>query len=339
MQVSVITLTYKRLELLKRFLASYENQKDHPFDLKLYIVVNGEDPDTKNYLNHINHDYETICLPQHFHVGEARNLAIKQANGDFICVLDDDIEIPPDYFFKASQLVNDYPQVDVFGGPDATKPNASNFQKVLGEVLKSFLATGPTRRRHTPSKNKYESGNEVKFILCNLWMRTNIFHEDELYFPNNFTRGEENLILAELKRRNKKMIYFSDLEVFHERKTSIRNQFKVTFYSGMFRAIGFFFNIETFKVYFIVPALCLLLFLYVFINSQVWGIYFLVLYISVVIYESIKAVTSAKKYDFFFIALTLFITINLAYALGTLWGLLNVVRYKVFKPGVLRNVR
>ncbi len=262
MKITVIILTHHRLELVRACLKSIEEQHFVPYELEIVALLNGQDQETFDYLQNyqnLNESFKFSALDQSVPVGEARNILIEHSTGEYICFIDDDVELPPNYFKLASQIIENDSQIDVFGGPDQMKDSSSVFQEVLSSVMESFFAMGPTAKRHS-KKFQVQKGSEINLILCNLWMKKEIFSQG-YKFPSGFRRNEENILIAHLQRDGKKLIYNPELFVYHERKSSIKKLIKVTYLSGQFRTYGFFKEPATFNFVFMIPQIFLSLFI------------------------------------------------------------------------------
>ena len=89
MKISVIIPTFNRLDLLKRAIDSVLNQSIKPYDI--IVVDDGSTDDTSEM---IQQKYKSINLIQQKNSGvsTARNNGIKNAQGDWIALLDSDDE-------------------------------------------------------------------------------------------------------------------------------------------------------------------------------------------------------------------------------------------------------
>ena len=88
MEVAVLILTHGRVELLKECLKSIQSQKNQPFKIRHYLLINGKDEETASWLEEQNINY--MLLNNGIPVGEARNLLIGQITEEYICFLDDE---------------------------------------------------------------------------------------------------------------------------------------------------------------------------------------------------------------------------------------------------------
>jgi glycosyltransferase involved in cell wall biosynthesis len=332
-KISVIILTHHRLDLLRDCLRSLTNQKSHPFRLEILVLINGADVDSVQYLK--EESLKNSVLNVSFNnkpkkVGDARNQLIQKASGDFICFIDDDIELPKDYFQKAATYLKQFPDIDGFGGPDQTKDNASDFQEILGEVMKTFFAMGPTAKRHKSKQTKVQRGNEINLILCNLWIKRSIFKEGHS-FPASYIRNEENILLAQLDKAGKIFMYFEDLIVFHERKASLQKLIKTTYLSGVYRTIGFFDEKRTIRWYFFVPQIILLTGAYFAIVDIIVFIYLIIAYLFLNLAHSFYIVLRLKRITKLYVAMTLYLVYNFIYTTGMFVGYFKKIKMYVKK--------
>jgi GT2 family glycosyltransferase len=75
---------------------------------------------------------------------DTRNVAMKQAKGDYFIFLDSDCIVPPHYLATVERLLEEN-YVDCFGGPDAGHASFSDVQKAVNYAMTSFWTTGGIR--------------------------------------------------------------------------------------------------------------------------------------------------------------------------------------------------
>ena len=109
MKISVIIPTFNRLDLLKRAIDSVLNQSIKPYDI---IVV--DDGSTDGTSEMIQHKYKSINLIQQKNSGvsAARNNGIKNAQGDWIALLDSDDEWKKNKLEEQVNQLTDNPRYD-----------------------------------------------------------------------------------------------------------------------------------------------------------------------------------------------------------------------------------
>ena len=145
--------------------------------------------------------------------GEKRNLGINEANGDYVCFLDDDAYPDDDWLEVAAKNLIDSDLVGVCG-PSLTPPESSFLEKVSGSIYESFLVSGPTIYRHLPDKKRFvKDYPSVNMIISRKVL------EDIGGFDTNFWPGEDTKLCLEIyKKYNKELLYIPELVVFHFRR-------------------------------------------------------------------------------------------------------------------------
>jgi GT2 family glycosyltransferase len=219
-------------------------------------VVNGHCSETEDLLKQIPQVHIVRC--DDISPAEARNVGVQHATGDFVVFLDDDACVSEGYFEQAYQALLKYPDVQILGGPDSTFPDAGVREQSIGLALQSPLVTGPTCLRHGGLGGNGDSrkADEKSLILCNLWIRREIFLEKGFLFDKRFWRNEENVLLYRL--RQEKMIYVPKLKVYHRRKKKLSQLLRANFNSGYYRVKSVFLYPESFKSVFSLPSVLIL---------------------------------------------------------------------------------
>ncbi len=329
LKIAVLILTYNRVHLLKKCIESIINQGDHQFKLHFYISVNGPDVEAQKYLESIKNQIElTYIYSEHeIPVGEARNKLIEMIDEEWICFLDDDIYLAPNYFKVAHEVLAKFPDIDIFGGPDQNTDEANDFQSTLSLVMENFFATGPTNRRHKSVGNKITNGNEVNLILCNFWAKKSVFSIK--MFPEKFRRNEENYLMAILKDRGISMKYVPYMLVHHNRKVDFYKIIRVLYLAGLYRSVSIIYYPKSIRLIFFLHLLFLGLLILSFKISPAFGVAFSCLYLLIICFESLKISLKLKKTKSFFLALSLFGVFNFVYPFGQLHGYAKGVYYKL----------
>jgi len=162
-----------------------------------------------------------------------RNMGVEAAKGEIIAFLDDD-SYPTARWFE--ELVANFADKNVggVGGPAATPPEDSFWQKVSGAVYASFAASGSYRYRYI-----YDRRREVDdYPTCNLAVRKSVFEEAK-GFQTNYWPGEDTeLCLTITKKLMEKIVYDPVVHVYHHRRSLWKGHFKQVTQYALHR--GFF---------------------------------------------------------------------------------------------------
>jgi glycosyltransferase involved in cell wall biosynthesis len=328
MNISILIITHKRPKLLQKCLESIHDAHKS-FKVQIIILFNG---DRKNYQEYkeksFPNDNTQIIYTNKKKNGEARNLAINNSKSDWICFLDDDVEIPINYFDEAKNTIEDHFDVSVFGGPDITNLNPSIVQKAFGLVQQSPLAMGPTYKRHTPVGVKSHKTSEMSLILCNLWIKRSLLGNgpNQFLFNPKVNRNEENILLNSMNNSN--MIYDPKLFVRHYRKNSLRKLLLAISQSGYNRARSFYLAPKNFNFIYAIPAIfCAYLAIILLFPSN--GLLLpLSLYFILLIFECSRILFLTKNGIYFFTSFILIPLIHISYGISFFAGALHRLRNK-----------
>lgn len=317
--ISIIIVTYQRLKNLSVCLESLQDQQG-VFSYEVVVVLNGKDESSEYFLE--SQQYKTIVLNKRETPAFARNIARHFTQGTWLLFLDDDVQLPANYFLKAQELLNQNKiDVDVLGGPDQTPLTANEFERALGLALSSPLTTAHTFKRHQ-SEGPNQKGNENTFILCHLWIKRKVF--EKVRFDERFFRNEENVLLNNLKESS--MLYSPQLFVYHERKAIFNKLFLAVFSSGRHRIKSFFLYPKSFKPLFLIPLIFLFYVLSLSFLKAHYTLFPLALFMTASLYFSFKR----GGFNLGPIVLSYQLFINTSYALGTLWGILENIWQIIF---------
>jgi GT2 family glycosyltransferase len=114
--VSIIIPTYNRLPRLKQVIAAVEKQT-YPLDnVEVIVVSDGSTDGTHEYLNTIQTPLNFQFVPQtNAGPAAARNRGIKQASGEYVLFIDDDIVASPELMAEHMRLHTAQPNLIVLG--------------------------------------------------------------------------------------------------------------------------------------------------------------------------------------------------------------------------------
>ena len=143
--ISVITPTYNRARFLPAAVASVLSQTFGDFEL--IIVDDGSEDNTPDVLKPFLADRRVRYVYQENQgQSHARNLALKQATGDFIAFLDSDDVWAPDKLEKQLAVFRANPEVDIVHGDEATineqgsVVSLQNMRRYSGRITRYLLA-------------------------------------------------------------------------------------------------------------------------------------------------------------------------------------------------------
>ena len=136
MTFSVIVPTYNRLSQLKKTLTSLFGQSFT--DYEIIVVNDGGTDETHEYLTQLASQGKLVYYKQvNSGPAIARNLGLKNANGDYIAFTDDDCIVPKDWLKKYHEYFQNNSAAGL-GGASRTG-DESNLFAVTNDVIVNFL--------------------------------------------------------------------------------------------------------------------------------------------------------------------------------------------------------
>jgi GT2 family glycosyltransferase len=291
------------------------NLKQSYRDFEIIILPNEIPKDKKDNFK----DKRVKIIPSgNIGPAEKRDLGVKKSKGEIIAFIDDDA-YPEKDWLKNSLKFFQNPDVAAVGGPNLTPKESNFFQKVSGEVLASYLVSGPVNFRYKPGK-EHECDD---LPSCNFLVRKSMFNKIK-GFDTSFWPGEDTKLCLDIINQGKKIIYTPKLLVYHHRRDNLKGY--INQISTYAKHRGFFakrYPKNSLKLSYAVPSLFVIgliagFFVSLFssiiatIYNSVLLLYFLILFLF-----SLK--TRKLNYILAFIAIS-FIT-HISYGLGFINGL------------------
>ncbi|MCE3011228.1 MAG: glycosyltransferase [Proteobacteria bacterium] len=194
-------------------LSIFASLNDLSASAEVLVLVNGPDTESLEVLKSFP-QVKVLNLPEHQHPGSARNQLIRESQGQYLVFLDDDLTVPKDYFSALLKLINQKPEVSVYGGPNWTPVVSNNFQVLQGKWLSDSWLVGPVSRRYELLRPAQVG--EESLILCNLTVKAQLAKQN--LFRSDLFCAEENEWLDRLKKLGAVFLASPELGVSHERR-------------------------------------------------------------------------------------------------------------------------
>ena len=177
--VSIIIPTYNSSDYITETLTKLEKQTYPNFEI--VIVNDGSKDNTSNVLREygLTHSRLIIINKENGGVSSARNTGIRKAQGQFICFMDDDDEIDPNYLLKM------YSRQHETGG-DAI------YCGLYGHYIKNGVTYSPTNTDFNEGSLLFDFFyKKVIFHIGCLFIRKQLLEDNNLFFDEDLRLGED----------------------------------------------------------------------------------------------------------------------------------------------------
>jgi GT2 family glycosyltransferase len=167
-------------------------------------------------------------------IGQAdkMDIGVAESSGSICAFIDDDAFPSRDWLNNAVPYFKEK-EVAAVGGPGITPTNDSLMQKAGGTVYSSILGGGMLRHRYTTQKSRYVDDHPA----YNLLVRKSTLIEVG-GFTTRFRSGEDTKLCLKIVESGKKILYASDVIVYHHRRPLFTPHLKQVKTYGLHR--GFF---------------------------------------------------------------------------------------------------
>ena len=119
MRLTVAICTHNRARLLERTLLELDHvRRPEGVEVEFLLIDNASSDDTAAVAAAAPAGLALRVVHEHRKgLSNARNRAIDEATGDYICWTDDDVLVSPDWLVAYADAMQSHPDADIFGGP------------------------------------------------------------------------------------------------------------------------------------------------------------------------------------------------------------------------------
>ncbi len=220
MKFSLISPTFDRPEEVREFIASAAHLE---YPRSEFEVILADGTPNNGLRATVELASQAAGLPLIFlqedflPVSDARNLAARHAQGDYLIFLDSDCLLPEDYLQHVSDGLESH-DWDAFGGPDTAPEDFSPLQKAISFSMTSFWTTGGIRGGIKRTVTYYPRG-------FNMGMRRSVFEAVGGY-DIHFKTGEDIDLSIRIQQAGYRVGLIPKAVVWHKRRSTLAQFFK-----------------------------------------------------------------------------------------------------------------
>lgn len=218
MKVSIVVCTYNRDKYILTCLEHIEKQTQKKSDFELVIINNNSSDNTdeicRNFIEN-NRELKTqYYIEKNAGLSYARNKGIELAKGDFICFIDDDGFMLPNYIENLIKHIDSIPELTAFGGKILPKYESQEPKWMTKWLypLVSIIDKGDTTSFFK---------NKTYPIGANMGIKKSVFEKIGNFNihlgrkGSNLIGGEEKDFFYRLKEIGKNIHYFPNTVIYH----------------------------------------------------------------------------------------------------------------------------
>jgi glycosyltransferase involved in cell wall biosynthesis len=226
---SVIIPTFNRSDEIAELLQSLTEQSIERNKFEVIIVDDGSTDNTESVVNKYLDidDFNLRFLKQdHKGPGEARNLGMENALGNYFLFIDSDCIADKEWLNSYEKEIKEITPAG-FGGPDKVLPNFSPIQKAIDYSMTSFITTGGLRGHSKKKISKYYPRS------FNMGVRADVYKK--IGGMNKLRHGQDIEFTHRIISTGEPVIKVLEAVVYHKRRISIKKFFKQVFNWGVAR--------------------------------------------------------------------------------------------------------
>lgn len=324
MLVSFCVIAYNEEKAISSLFNDIRNQ-DYPHDKIEVIFVNAMSEDRTRQLmeefSKENNGFRRVVVLDNPKKIQAAgwNVAIKEAKGDIIMRIDAHTVIPKEFVSKNVECIQSGENVS--GGP---RPNIAEEDTpwkhtlLLAERSMFGSSIAPYRKGHHKSY--------VKSVFHGAYRRE-VFEKAGL-FNENLGRTEDNEMHYRIREAGYKICYNPKIISYQHTRNTWSSMIRQKYGNGYWIGLTLGIAPKCFSLYHFVP-LCFVLALITAVVMLIFGlrwplVLLAILYMFFNILMSIVAVIKEKKYIQYILLPFIFVSLHLAYGIGTIVGILKM---------------
>jgi len=257
--------------------------------------------------------------------GKKRNFGVKNAKGTIIAFIDDDCFVTKDWLYEIVRSFRS-PDIGSVGGPNLTPPDDKLLGKCLGIVLSSNIGSGGLRYARIYNEERFVDHNPT----CNCAVVKKYFQEVG-GFREDIWPSEDVEFDIRLRKAGYKLLYNPRAIVWHKRKDTFKDIFKMIFRYGRNRVKISRIHREALKPIHVLPSVAFLLYCFSLTLAFLQVKHFFELstlltitYFAPIFIYSIRVIK--RKLSMLPLLIVTFCLVHLAWALGFIIGVLDEIK-------------
>jgi N-acetylglucosaminyl-diphospho-decaprenol L-rhamnosyltransferase len=223
--ITVIIVNWRVRDLLERCLESIIANKDG-LNIEIYVVDNDSRDGTSEMIMMEFPEVKVLAMARNLGFARANNLAIKQASGKHIFLLNPDTEIKPGFFKSIYAYMEDNPEVGIIGprilnSDGSIQASIRRFPDIFSHILimlklRNILVENKFLKHYFLVDFDYGREQAVDQIMgAAMMIRRSVFEKIGTFDEKFFVWFEEVDFCLRASKNGIKIMYYPGAEIFH----------------------------------------------------------------------------------------------------------------------------
>ena len=230
MRIGIAILNWNGLNLLKSHLKGVVNKSE---DCTIYIIDNNSNDDSLDFVKHNFPQVKLITLDKNYGFAEGYNIGIQEVKEDYLCIINNDIEVTKDWLEPIKERLNNHPnsiiQPKIL---DLNNPNYFEYAGAAGGFIDKYgypYCRGRIFNTIEEDNNQYLD-NEIFWSsgAC-MFLSKKIFNDLGGFDKSFFAHMEEIDFCWRAFNHGYSVYYISSSKVYHQGAATIKINSKKTY--------------------------------------------------------------------------------------------------------------
>lgn len=237
MKLSVVILNYNVRYFLELCLKSVQEAISQ-IDAEIIVIDNNSTDDSCAMVKKLFPNVSLIENKNNFGFSKGNNIAVAQAKGEYVCILNPDIVVAEDTFIKLLEFADSKQNLGIIGcrlidGNGRYLPESKRNIPIVKVAFQKML--GYSKNYYANHLTEFESGKIKVLVGAIMLMKRNVYNQVNGFDEDYFMYGEDVDLSFKVVKEGFDNYYFGDTTIIHFKgESTLKNEvYAKRFYGAM----------------------------------------------------------------------------------------------------------
>ena len=230
MKIGIVVINWNGLDLLKKYLkVLIQNSVNH----NVYVIDNNSEDESVSFIRENHSEVKIIKLDKNYGFAEGYNRGILEVKEEFICIINNDIEVTKDWLKPVEKKLNNSPNIIIQPKIlDINKKSFFEYAGAAGGYIDRYgypYCRGRIFNTIEEDLNQYKDGEIFWSSGACMFLSKRIFNELGGFDKSFFAHMEEIDFCWRAFNHGYKTHFVSSSKIYHQGAATIRKDSKKTF--------------------------------------------------------------------------------------------------------------